>query len=105
MAITAPLVEWTTDVGELPSARSRAPGSSCLADLFDDGVRPGQIVGLFLPRGIDLLVMQLAIAKAGTAWLPSDPDTPVERIASCLDDALAAGIVSCNEFAPLPETR
>ncbi len=70
------------------------------ARLIDAGVRPGQIVGLWLPRGIDLLVMQLAIAKTGAAWLPSDADTPVDRIAVCLDDASAAGIVSCDEFAP-----
>ena len=70
------------------------------ARLIDAGVRPGQIVGLWLPRGIELLVMQLAVAKAGAAWLPSDSDTPVERIGVCLDDANAAGIVSCDELAP-----
>ncbi|WP_420474884.1 Pls/PosA family non-ribosomal peptide synthetase [Noviherbaspirillum sp. ST9] len=67
--------------------------------LIAAGVRPGQIVGLWLPRGIDLFVMQAAIAKAGAAWLPFDADTPVDRIAVCLDDANAAGIVSCSEFA------
>ena len=36
--------------------------------LIEAGVRPGQIVGLCLPRGADLLVMQAAIAKAGAAW-------------------------------------
>jgi non-ribosomal peptide synthetase-like protein len=66
--------------------------------LIRAGVRPGQIVGLWLPRGIDLLVMQAGIAKAGAAWLPFDADTPVERIAICLSDANAAGIVSCNAF-------
>jgi non-ribosomal peptide synthetase-like protein len=69
------------------------------ARLIDAGVRPGQIVGLWLPRGIELITMQLAIAKTGAAWLPSDADTPVERIGVCLDDASAAGIVSCDEFA------
>ena len=29
-----------------------------------------------MPRGIDLLVMQAAIAKTGAAWLPVDEDTP-----------------------------
>ncbi len=67
---------------------------------MDDGIRPGQIVGLWLPRGIELLVAQLAIAKTGAAWLALDADTPVERIAACLDDAGAAGILSCSEFAP-----
>src|SRR5450830_471882 len=64
--------------------------------LIEDGVHPGQIVGLWLPRGIDLLVMQLAIAKAGAAWLPFDADTPVDRIAICLSDADAAGLISCD---------
>ncbi|MEO8171334.1 MAG: AMP-binding protein, partial [Oxalobacteraceae bacterium] len=68
--------------------------------LIEAGVRPGHLVGLWLPRGIDLLVMQAGIAKAGAAWLPFDADTPAERIAICLDDANAAGIVSCEQLAP-----
>ncbi len=65
------------------------------ARLIGAGVRPGQIVGLWLPRGIDLLVMQLGIAKTGAAWLPFDAETPVDRIKVCLDDAQAAGLLSC----------
>ncbi len=68
--------------------------------LIEAGVRPGQIVGLWLPRGIELLVMQAGIAKAGAAWLPLDQDTPVERLRVCLDDADAAGLVSCAAYAP-----
>ena len=44
--------------------------------LLSAGVRPGDILGLWLPRGLDLLVMQLGIAKTGAAWLPLDADTP-----------------------------
>ena len=62
--------------------------------LLGAGVVPGNIVGLWLPRGIDLLVMQLAIAKTGAAWLPFDADTPRERIAVCLEDAQAVGLVT-----------
>ncbi len=69
------------------------------AALIEAGVGPGQIVGLWLPRGIELLVMQAGIAKSGAAWLPFDADTPIERIAVCLDDAKAAGILSCRQFA------
>lgn len=70
------------------------------AHLIAAGVRPGDIVGLWLPRGIELLVMQAGIAKSGAAWLPFDADTPVERIAVCLQDADAAGLLSCAAFAP-----
>ena len=77
--------------------------------LIDEGVRPGQIVGLWLPRGIELLVMQLAIAKSGAAWLPFDADTPVDRIIICLNDAKAAGLVTCDALTqslhqPLPKS-
>ncbi|WP_077002041.1 Pls/PosA family non-ribosomal peptide synthetase [Variovorax sp. KK3] len=67
--------------------------------LIEAGVRPGQIVGLWLPRGIELIAMQLAIAKTGAAWLPFDADTPVDRIGVCLEDADAAGILTENEGA------
>ena len=72
--------------------------------LIAAGVKPGHIVGLWLPRGIDLLIMQAAIAKAGAAWLPLDADTPVERIAVCLEDANAPGIVTCGLFSSKLET-
>ncbi len=66
--------------------------------LIDNGVSPGQIIGLWLTRGIELLVMQLAIAKTGAAWLPFDADTPAERVAVCLSDANAFGLISCDTF-------
>lgn len=68
--------------------------------LLQRGVRPGHVVGLCLPRGIDLLIMQAGIAKTGAAWLPLEADTPVDRIAVCLEDAQAPGLVSCAGLAP-----
>jgi non-ribosomal peptide synthetase-like protein len=59
------------------------------------GVGPGDLVGLWMPRGIDLLVAQIAITRAGAAWIPFDAEAPVERIAVCLADAQAKGIVTC----------
>jgi non-ribosomal peptide synthetase component F len=70
------------------------------ARLIEAGVQPGQIVGLWLPRGIELLVLQAGIAKAGAAWLPVDEDTPVDRLQVCLDDADGAGVLTCAAFAP-----
>ena len=77
-----------------------AQASLAAARLVAAGVKPGDIVGLWLPRGAPLLLMQAAIAKAGAAWLPVDEDTPVERLQVCLDDAHGAGVVSCAQFAP-----
>ncbi len=77
-----------------------------LADrLIRLGLKPGQIAGLWLPRGIDLLLAQLAITKAGAAWLPFDADTPVARIEICLNDANSPGLLTCRAFAPQGYTR
>ena len=57
--------------------------------LIEAGVRAGDAVGLWLARGVELLVCQLGIAKTGAAWLPFDADAPAERVAVCLHDAQA----------------
>ncbi|WP_036168194.1 Pls/PosA family non-ribosomal peptide synthetase [Massilia sp. 9096] len=66
--------------------------------LIEAGIRPGHIVGLWMPRGIDLLVMQAAIAKAGAAWLPVDEDTPFERLLVCMEDAGSPALVSSERM-------
>ena len=49
-------------------------------------------------RGIELLKAQLAICLSGAAWLPFDMDTPADRIAVCLEDAEAVGMITTDEW-------
>ena len=58
------------------------------------GAGPGKVVGLFLPRGADLLIAQAGITKSGAAWLPFDADTPLQRMQICLQSASAIGVVT-----------
>ena len=58
------------------------------------------IVGLFLPRGADLLIAQAGITNSGAAWLPFDADTPLDRVQTCLQSAKAIALVSCREWLP-----
>jgi enterobactin synthetase component F len=55
--------------------------------LFANGVQPGDIVAVALPRSEQLLVVLLAIMRTGAAYLPVDLDSPSDRIAMVLDDA------------------
>ena len=64
------------------------------------GADTGRIIGLFLPRGADLLIAQAGISKSGAAWLPFDAETPLERVKTCLKSANAIGLVTCREWLP-----
>ena len=55
--------------------------------LIANGVQPGDIVGVALTRSEQLLVVLLAIMRAGAAYLPVELDNPNDRIALVLDDA------------------
>src|ERR1700704_262277 len=55
--------------------------------LLANGIRPGDIVAVALPRSEQLLVVLLAIMRAGAAYLPVELDSPHDRIALVLEDA------------------
>ena len=88
-----------TAEGKLTYADVDAKAARLARGLFQKGVRPGRIVGLWMTRGPELLIAQIAIAKTGAAWLPFDADAPRERIAICLSDADAWGILTSSAFA------
>ena len=52
-----------------------------------NGVQPGDIVAVALPRSEELLVVLLAIMRTGAAYLPVELDGAKERVALVLDDA------------------
>ena len=64
------------------------------------GVGPGVLVGLHLPRSLEMLEALLAILKAGGAYLPLDPANPRERLAVVLEDAGPALVLTRTELLP-----
>jgi amino acid adenylation domain-containing protein len=62
------------------------------------GVGPETLVGLCLPRSLDLVVAILAVLKAGGAYLPLDPDYPVQRLAFMLEDSRAPVLVTQGDL-------
>ncbi|MFD9885795.1 amino acid adenylation domain-containing protein, partial [Streptomyces alboflavus] len=63
------------------------------ADLVRRGAAPDRTVALVLPRSMELVAAELAVARAGAAFLPVDPDYPAERRALMLADAAPAVVL------------
>ncbi|MGF6736052.1 amino acid adenylation domain-containing protein [Paraburkholderia youngii] len=70
--------------------------------LILSGVAAGDYVATLLERSIDLIVAQLAILKAGAAYVPLDPQGPAERHAWILDDCSARLLITDVPEVPLP---
>ncbi|MFJ9107139.1 amino acid adenylation domain-containing protein [Streptomyces sp. NPDC102283] len=55
--------------------------------LYAHGVRPGDLVGLCLPRGADLVAVMLGVLKADAVHVPLDPEHPADRRERTAKDA------------------
>ncbi|WP_460901673.1 amino acid adenylation domain-containing protein, partial [Paraburkholderia jirisanensis] len=57
------------------------------------GVAPDARVGLYVERGVELVVGLLGVLKAGGAYVPLDPAYPAERIAYMLADSTPTAVL------------
>src|SRR5437867_10586479 len=67
--------------------------------LLSIGVGRGSLVGLCLPRSLDMVVGALGIWKAGGTYLPMDPAYPADRLAFMLEDAQASALITTAHLA------
>jgi amino acid adenylation domain-containing protein len=78
------------------------------AHLKSLGIGPDGLVGICLPRGVDLVVAVLAALKAGGAYLPLDPAYPRPRLEQMIVDSKVGVVVATSALAgglPLGEAR
>ncbi|WP_412462169.1 amino acid adenylation domain-containing protein [Pseudomonas sp. SC11] len=69
--------------------------------LREQGVQPDQLIAVFDERGLDLVVMIVAILKAGAGWLPLDPRNPAQRLAQVLRQSRTPLLLHSAEMAEL----
>ncbi|NKI44311.1 amino acid adenylation domain-containing protein [Streptomyces sp. LD120] len=73
--------------------------------LVAEGLGPGRLAALALPRSPRLVVALLAVLKAGGACLPLDPGHPPDRLAHLLKDCAPHCLLTDSDSsAALPET-
>ena len=62
------------------------------------GVGPDGLVGVCLPRSVELVVGLLGVLKAGGAYLPLDPAYPAGRIAGMIEDSSARVLLADSDL-------
>ncbi|WP_432732458.1 amino acid adenylation domain-containing protein [Jeongeupia wiesaeckerbachi] len=67
--------------------------------LIEAGVGAETRVGIGVERSFGMIVSLLAVLKAGGAFVPLDPDYPVERLAYMLEDAGIAHLITQPDLA------
>ena len=73
--------------------------------LREMGVGPEVLVGICTDRSFEMLIGLLAVWKAGGAYLPLDPDYPLERIRFLIEDSQTRVVLTQNSLLErLPAT-
>jgi amino acid adenylation domain-containing protein len=93
---------------QLSYAELDARSNRLAHELRSHGISRGALVGLCVERSIEMVVTQLAILKAGAAYVPLDPAFPAERLAYMADDARLALLVTeaaLTSLLPWPRER
>ncbi len=89
------------DTGTLTYAELDRAANRLARLLIRHGAAPERVVALVMPRSVDIVIAQLAVLKAGAAYLPIDPAYPVERIAFMLADTRPTIVLGATEAATL----
>ncbi|MEJ5866001.1 amino acid adenylation domain-containing protein, partial [Pseudomonas farsensis] len=72
---------------QLSYAELESQANALAHRLLDLGVGAGARVGIALKRGPDMIVALLAVLKVGSAYVPLDPDYPLDRLAYMMQDS------------------
>jgi amino acid adenylation domain-containing protein len=84
---------------EISFAELNARANRLAHHLRSTGVGPETVVGSCLERGVEPVVVLLAVLKAGGVYVPFDPEHPAERLGFMLADAGAHTVVTTRKFA------
>ncbi|CAM3923832.1 Polyketide synthase PksN [Vibrio aerogenes CECT 7868] len=69
-----------SDYEEMTYEQLECRSNDLAYELIHRGVQPGDIIGVSLNRGIQLIITLMGILKAGACYLPLDPYYPRERL-------------------------
>ncbi|MEL5418219.1 amino acid adenylation domain-containing protein [Serratia nevei] len=85
--LTPQAIALIQDAQRLSYAQLNARANRLAHRLIERGVQPGDRVAVRLARSIELVCAQLAVIKAGAAYVPIDPQLPAARQAWIANDS------------------
>lgn len=86
--------------GNTLSYRELIRQSLCVAgNLQQRGLKEQEIVGILLPRGLEMYPAIYGVLKSGGAYLPMDPDYPDARLAHMVKDSGLRYVLTCEALA------
>ncbi|CAM9830919.1 unnamed protein product, partial [Chrysoparadoxa australica] len=74
-------------LGEVTYGELNSLSDALAQDLINRGVKPGQLVGMALPRHHFLPICLLGIIKAGAGYVPLDPTYPEDRLSYMIENS------------------
>lgn len=85
--------------GEQKNYQTLNEASNKLArHLQQQGIKPGDCIGICLEPSVDILVAVLASLKAGAAYVPMDANYPQDRLAHMLENAQISALLTHSEL-------
>lgn len=73
--------------------------------LREYGVRKGTVVALQVGRSLEMITAIISVLKAGGAYLPIDPDYPIERVNYMLRDSQAKILITDDKWITKEEKK
>ncbi len=92
-------IALVSSIGQLTYAELDRWADALAVSLQSKGVGPDALVGIYLPRSLEMVVSVLATLKAGGAYVPLDPDYPKARLAYMLEDARVQVVLTDERLA------
>lgn len=92
-AIAAIFGKLTMSYGELDRKSNKVANY-----LVEKQVLPNDVIGVFVHRGIEMIVCILGVLKAGAAYLPLDPHYPDKRIQYMLQHSQSKIVLTDNHM-------
>lgn len=87
----------------LSYSQLHAQSDAVAQELIERGICRDECIGILFQRGSDMLIAMIGVLKAGSAFLPLDPDYPKDRLIYMLSDSQAKWLICDATSQPLAQ--